>query len=428
MVLQIATEVRAESISPQTCVRPRFSWAFLLAGAAFWVITATMVHLWLDQVAGLVLLAFAFPLIVVAIAQSRRQTDVSATVRLGGSRRMWQLLIALILIHASVAFAISKIWLPAIDTYTFQRDSCENLLKGIDPFGTTEADIYGPKSTFYSPGMVVNGRVQVGFQYPPLTLLWVLPGYFLGDVRYMYIVAVAVSALFLFAIYPTRRSLCIAVLLLLNPLTVFVEMKCWTEPLVLLTLCATLYAVVKKRWWVPIALGLFLASKQYNVVAVPFVACLIHPFRWRSYWKLMGSAIPVAGVTILPFALWNWHGLWHDLVLFHLAQPLRMDSLSFAVFSPFLLKVGPLITLAFVVWCLRAGMWNAAMFAAGYGSALLLFFSTSKQAFANYYFLIAQSLLLAVAALPWAFVEAGVAGEAANKISDSYESPATFSA
>jgi hypothetical protein len=40
------------------------------------------------------------------------------------------------------------------------------------------------------------------------------------------------------------------------------------------------------------------------------------------------------------------------------------------------------------------------MFAAAYGVALLLFVLTSKQAFANYYFLIGQAFFLTVAALP----------------------------
>ena len=45
-------------------------------------------------------------------------------------------------------------------------------------------------------------------------------------------------------------------------------------------------------------------------------------------------------------------------------------------------------------------MRNQAMFATGYGVSLLLFVSTNKQAFSNYYFLIAQALLLTSAALP----------------------------
>ena len=338
---------------------------------------------------------------VIAIACSTQPTiETAAESPPGNSRRTWLILIGLVIVHAVVAVVICRQWLPAIDTYTFQRDACKNLLHGIDPFGTTQADIYGSRFNFYGPGMVVNGRVQVGFQYPPLTLLWALPGYCLGDVRYSYILAVTISAWLLFSLIPNSRSVWIAALLLLNPLTFYVEIMCWTEPLVLMTLTATLYAAVKKRRWLPVALGLFLASKQYNVLALPFLAGLIQPIQWKSYGKMAGWASLVAATTLIPFAVWNFYGLWHDLVLFHLAQPFRPQSLSFAVPYPIFLKIGPIFLLAFIVWALRIGICNAATFVAAYAISLLLLFSTSKQAFCNYYFLIAQAFLLGVATLP----------------------------
>jgi hypothetical protein len=126
----------------------------------------------------------------------------------------------------------------------------------------------------------------------------------------------------------------------------------------------------------------------------------MQPFRWKPYGKLVGWALLVAAVTVVPFAVWNFGGLWHDVVLFHLAQPFRPDALSFAAPYPVFLKVGPVVLVLFVVWGVRTVMRNSAMFAAAYGTALLLFFSTNKQAFCNYYFLIGQTFLLAVAAMP----------------------------
>ncbi|MFY9843974.1 MAG: hypothetical protein WA718_19290 [Terriglobales bacterium] len=390
-----------DSTRPHAGAKREFSSAFLLASAGFWVFGGTYCYLWGGNslLAGLSMIFLAILLSIAAIARCSPEAAMAPPVP-SPSRRMWLILASLILVHVAAAILITRTWVPVIDTYTFQRDSCKNLIHGIDPFGTTEADIFGPGSRFYTPGMVVNGRVQVGFQYPPITLFWALPGYLLGDVRYPYISAVAISAFLLFAIYPSPRSLWISALLLFNPLTFFVEEKCWTEPLVLLTLSATVYAAVKKRWWLPIALGLFLASKQYNVIALPFVACLIHPFRWRAYWRLVGWALLVATATILPFALWNARSLWHDLVLFHMSQPFRTDAMSFAVPFPLFRKVGPLILAVFVAWSALTCRRNAAMFAAGYGASILLFFSTSKQAFSNYYFLIGESFLLAVVALP----------------------------
>jgi hypothetical protein len=58
------------------------------------------------------------------------------------------------------------------------------------------------------------------------------------------------------------------------------------------------------------------------------------------------------------------------------------------------------MVLALIIWLIRTGQKNAATFSAAYGLVLLLFFVTSKQAFLNYYLLIASALFLAVASLP----------------------------
>ncbi len=388
---------------PRLRTEREYSPALLLACAGFWVLAGTMSYLWGSSLAaGLITIFLAIAFGIGAIARSTKVRAAEETTDRfpTGPRPMWLIVAGLILLHGVIAIVVCKHWLPEIDTYTFQRDACRNLLHGIDPFGATQADIYGSRYNFYGTGMVVDGRVQVGFQYPPLTLFGALPGYLLGDVRYSYILAVMISAGLLFAMAPNSRSFWIAALLLLSPLTFFVEIMCWTEPLVLLTLSATLYAAISRRWWLPIALGLFLASKQYNVLALPFLAGLVQPFHWKSYKKLVGGAALVAAATVLPFALWNFHGLWRDLVLFHLAQPFRPQSLSFAVPYPIFLKIGPVLLLVFIVWAMTKRTRNAAMFAAGYAVAVLLLLSTSKQAFCNYYFLIAQAFLLGVAALP----------------------------
>jgi hypothetical protein len=394
----------------QSAILLAFAGLMVIAGACasviLWIeiiVKEPIAFTWGSSIYGLLGTIFvAIVLSIVGIARSTGEAGSADPVQ-SGTRRQWLILAALILMHSYLALSYNK-HVPGnnIDTFTFQRDACKSLLQGIDPFGTTQASIFDTFHTklFYGPGMVVDGRVQVGFQYPPLTLLWVLPGYLLGDVRYSYVLAVIISALFSFTICPSTRCLWIASVLLFSPLTFFVENRCWTEPLVLMALSATMYAAVKKRWWLPVALGLFLATKQYNFLALPFIGYFVHPFQWKAYWKLTGFSLAIGAATVLPFAFWNFRGLWRDLVLFHLAQPFRQDSVSFAVLLPLLLKIGPLLLVAFIVWATRARRRDAAMFAAAYGVALLLFVSTSKQAFANYYFLIGQAFFLAVTTLP----------------------------
>ncbi|HWF02215.1 MAG TPA: hypothetical protein VHA06_00935, partial [Candidatus Angelobacter sp.] len=207
------------------------------------------------------------------------------------------------------------------------------------------------------------------------------------------------STIFVFALFPDARGLSLAAFVLLAPITYFVEYECWTEPLLWMLLCATVYAAVKRPRWLPLALGLFLASKQYNFLALPFIGYLVRPFSWKTYWKLLVQSLGVALATVLPFAIWNFRGLWHDLILNVFAVPVRQDALSFAIRFPLYAKIGRLLLLAFVVWAARRGTQHAAMFAAAYGMALMLFFSASKMAFLNYYFLIALALWLTAASL-----------------------------
>jgi hypothetical protein len=362
------------------------------------------------RAAGLALIAAAIVLGIVAIAIAAK-APVPAPAAAGNSRSLWGVLVALLLLHGGIAFHLLRSHdserLPGgqysasdprhIDCYTFQLDAVNKLLHGVNPYGTTQANIYDPDQTsrFYGPGMVANGRVQVGFQYPPVTFLAALPGYLLGDVRYGYLAAVLLAAIFAFAAAPNVPGLCLAAYLLLNPITFMVEDRCWTEPLVWVLLCATLYAAIKRPRWLPLALGLFLASKQYNFLALPLVGILLRPFGWKACWRLLGTSLAIAVATVLPFALLNFHGLWHDLVLFHLAQPLRQDALSFAIVFPPYTRFALLFLFAFLAWIARRGIDRTALFSAAFGMALLLFVSAGKQAFMNYYFLASLSLLLA---------------------------------
>jgi len=377
--------------------------ALLLVGAGLAILAASSYTSgWMSEFSlclSLVLLAILLSLAAIFKCDggSAGQSNTVETAQ-PGSLRLWPALAIVILLHCVVAFEVERNTLAdAIDCFTFQRDALKMLLRGTDPYGATQANIYSPGDTamFYGPGMVVNGRVQVGFQYPPVTLLWAMPGYLLGDIRYSYVLATILSAVLCFAIDPGLPGLLLASFLLLNPVGLFAESRCWTEPLVFLCLTATVYGAIKKRLWLPIAAGLFLATKQYNFLALPFLGFLLLPFQWKPYWKLLSISLAVAAVTVLPFAVWDPKALWHDLVLFHLAQPFRPDALSFAVPFPVLLKIGPLLVLAFTVWTVGKAPRRAAIFAAAYATSMLLFFSTGKQAFTNYYVLIGETLLLA---------------------------------
>ena len=98
-------------------------------------------------------------------------------------------------------------------------------------------------------------------------------------------------------------------------------------------LCATAYTAARRPRWLPLALGLFLASKQYNFLALPFIGYLVQPFSWKAYWKLLVLSLGIALATFLPFAIWNFRALWHDLVCFIISS--RFVRMHLALPSPF---------------------------------------------------------------------------------------------
>jgi len=335
---------------------------------------------------------------VIGILRSSLQTDDSAS-EAGETPWLKKIVLVVMAFHLVTAVVVAgRMPGNVIDVFTMDRAAAQALLHGTNPYTITQINIYNDHDTkrFYPPGILVNSRLQVGYPYPPVCLLAVIPGYLLGDVRYSSIAAILLSAYFMVSMRVTRVTAGVACVLLLNPLTFMIERFSWVDPFVLLPLCATLYAAVKRRWWLPVALGIFFASKQYAVLGIPFVL-LLEP-DWKRSLKLLIQALGVSVAVTAPFALWNIHHFIHDTVLFQISSPFRADSLSFAVLFPVLLKMVGIILAGATLWALIVAKRHPALFASCYGFVLLLFVCLNKQAFINYYFLIAQSIWLGVAA------------------------------
>ena len=289
-----------------------------------------------------------------------------------------------------------------IDVYLFQRDAAAALLRGSNPYSITHQNLYVKNpSFFYGPGVVTNGRINFGFQYPPLSLLAILPAYLLGDLRYTYVAAVVLSAALLARMRASRITLVAVILLLLSPVTFYVLSRAWTEPLVLFALCCTCAAAARRSRWLPVALGLFFACKQYSVLALPLAGLLLPRFTWRAYLRLLAEAAGIALVVTTPLAVWNLHHFWRDVVVWQIIQPFRPDALSFSVLAvrrglpqiPQLLVI--IAVFATTVWSLRATRPRPAAFPGCLALVLLVFFCVNKQAFVNYYFLVIGAALLA---------------------------------
>ncbi|MEN6458143.1 MAG: hypothetical protein ABFC63_04380 [Thermoguttaceae bacterium] len=313
-----------------------------------------------------------------------------------------------ILIVVQVALGLIIInWLrmPGIDVLAFQDTSCRAFLKGYNPYSIMFRDAYPPdiSAKLYGPGLSVNGILQFGYLYMPLTLLMALPGYALGDVRYAGLACIAAAAVL---IAYTRRgsvSKVAGALLAFSPIVPLFIYFAWTESYVIFLLALTVFCHYRKPKWMPYALGLLLVSKQYMLGLTP-LALLLIPRPWTRE-KLLPVALKAAAtgaIVTLPFVLWNPAAFWHSAVTLQMHQPFRLDALSFLVWAmpthpenwlwiPFVLFL-VMLGVSLIVGARRAMPFSMALVV-----TLLLFFASNKQAFANYYYLLIAALWCSVA-------------------------------
>ena len=322
--------------------------------------------------------------------------------------RFRHLCVAVVLgVHAGLA-----VWLirvspsPPIDVFVFQRDSAQALLGGVNPYSITFPDIYGGRSPYYGPGISVDGRLTFGFPYPPLSALLSTLGEILGDVRFAQVLAMTGAAALMAYTRPGVLGGLAAALYLYTPRTFYVLENAWTEPFVVLFLAAAVFCAVRAPRALPYAFGLFLAVKQYAVLAAPAYLLLVdRPWTLARLWRPALRALAVVAVVSLPFALADPSSFLRSVVTLQFGQPFRRDALSYMAWlatpggeAPF--GAGVAFAAAAVVAALA--VWRAprtpAGFALSVAAVFLAFFAPNKQAFCNYYLFVIGALCVAVAA------------------------------
>jgi len=296
---------------------------------------------------------------------------------------------------------------PHIDVLTLQERCSRALLSGVNPYAIKDVpDPYPPalSAKFYAPGTSVNGVLQFGYPYTPLSLFLVLPGHLLGDVRYASLAAMTLAAALIAYARPSRTSLLAATLLLFSPAFPLMLWLGWSESYVLLMLAATWFCHCRYPRLVPYAAGLFLVSKQYCPLLAPLTLLLLpRPWSWRAVrafaWRAIGSGLVVS----LPLILWDLPAFINSTVTLQFRAPFRQDSLSYLAWAnpanpvawywlPFAAMAG---MSALVLWLSRR---RRITFPAAVALVLLVFFVLNKQAFANYYYLVVGAFCCAAAA------------------------------
>jgi hypothetical protein len=296
---------------------------------------------------------------------------------------------------------------PRIDVFGLEQGGSAALLEGKNPYQISYPNPYTPEETQRYFGD--DRRELKQYPYPPLTLAWTTLGFALGgDVRWALLAAQLAIPLLLYLLaegcgQPPRVAFALAILELVHPRATFVLEQAWNESLIgsaflLFLLLATQGA---RALLGGLALGLFLASKQYSVVVLP----LLWPRRAipRSYW--LPAAIVVA-LVMVPFAAWGLSDFLEDVVLFQLRQPARPDAMSLpallqwatGIRLPGLLAVLA-ASLALVFWWPRV-VAEPRCLALAAACVYGVFFIAAKQAFCNYYYFLGIVVLAAAAMTP----------------------------
>lgn len=357
---------------------------------------------------------------------------LTLTLSLVPVSRAWHVLLGLVLgVHFLLGcWIIRHAPSPLIDVFVIHRDSAAALLRGENPYAITFPLIY-PTTIMYGPEQIAGGRLAFGYCYPPLSLLAALPGHLLGgDYRYSMLGAMTLTGLCLAYTRKGERTGALAALLLLfTPRVFYVVEHGWTDPLVALTLAATVLAARRAPRLLALPLGLFFAAKQYTVLALPAaVALLAFPLGRRRAVKLLAWTGAVTLAVTLPLFLIDPSAFIWDVVTLQFYSPFRQDAMSYLAWiaqagGP---RLSSLIGFTAVLPVAAYGVWRAPRTPAGFAAATalvyLVFFSLGKQAFSNYYFFVIAVLASACAAAPPAHAaagEVGTVGEGAPLMSES---------
>jgi hypothetical protein len=295
---------------------------------------------------------------------------------------------------------------PAIDVYLFQKSAVAALRSGVNPYAMTFPDIYRDTLAAYGKGLSVDGRLQFGFPYFPLSLLLSMPGQVFGkDPRYAQLAAIELAAVLMALARPRGLGVIAAALYLTTPRIFFVLEQSWTEPFLVLGVSAVVFAACRRSRLVPWLFGAFIALKQYLVFALPAAVLLVGwPLDRRKLATFVAkAAILGAGVT-LPFVIWNPAAFWNSVVTLQFHQPFRPDALSVLSWWVSRGHEPPPVLISFVVAAAASALalWRLPRTPAGFGAAIgmtfLAFFAFNKQAFCNYYFFVVGALYASVAA------------------------------
>ncbi len=297
---------------------------------------------------------------------------------------------------------------PAIDVFLWHQGAYRAVAEGLSPYGITIPNIYG-HTQWYAPGSADMSTVKVGYVYPPLTLALGALGYvFKSDHRYANLLLMAATGAIIAWMRPSFLARAAAILFLFAPRMLFVLEQSWTEASALFMFALLIWCALHRPKLAPYVFGATLATKQYFVLLLPFAPFLLEGSESKTVQPavLLRFLVKAAGTGLLctlPLALWDFKGFWYSVVVFQGIQPFRPDSLSIMSWTasngvprlPMWFSFAAAAGVSALAWW--RGLRNLNGFAMASSASMLFFFAVAKQAFCNYYFLVAGMLCVTAA-------------------------------
>ena len=295
---------------------------------------------------------------------------------------------------------------PHIDVFVFGQMALDYLFQGVSPYSQSFPDNYS----------AVYGYAPK-FCYPPLILYLTAPfKLFFSDHRFVYVVADTIAATSLFVLARKgggnySRSLFVSLLWLSFPVSLFIIEQAWIDSILIAELGLLALALSgRKNILTGILLGMVAGTKQYGVLAViPILAwCLSHGVSKKQIGKIVIVALATALASIGPFLVWDLRGLYQNVFLDLMGHALRTDGFSllslwqqeFGV----VLSSGSSLILTGAVLLLSTGFVLKTQGKQNWATGLAIIYSFvflfAKQAFCNYYQIVAYLLLVTVAQDP----------------------------
>jgi len=276
---------------------------------------------------------------------------------------------------------------PYIDVYDYLKNGALGFLHGQNPYSLVYTKFYEnvtPDFYSYLPGMLF-------FTMPFVAVF--------SDPRYAMVFAELSVAFIIYRLSKNKiKGYLYALLLVNNPISLFMVEQSYTEPIILFLLVIFAYFLIRKRnLSSSISWGVLLATKQYAILIIPLVWRLFM-FARAAVLRLTISLFVMATI-VLPFFLWNKADFIHDAVFLQSNFPPRYEGLSFFSFLyrfgiSYNLILGTVIIGLFLLFVYTRGIKNLSQFFFLASLTFFIFFFFNKWAFVNYYYLVVQLLLV----------------------------------